>query len=227
MSNKGGQLVQVDTDDYRQMLKKVYTHDTNVMEVKAQAEYQGSLKVARNLKESLHNMCGEAIDELEELLHAVKWSLPHEAKTYTRDLLIEIGKAKRKYHDDALEHAHHFETELHKYEGDSERTKKIIEVEKQHLKDFEAEENEYLEKIAKRFVDRKKHHLSQIFLTYWKDHDRVRSRARCRAHSRVLTRCPRCRFAQPCTTAWWTSTRRSTRRSAGSRWTRWSSTGAS
>eukprot|EP01045_Picozoa_sp_COSAG04_P030767 COSAG04_NODE_5460_length_1610_cov_1.395103_1_plen_45_part_10 len=45
MSNKGGQLVQVDTDDYRQMLKKVYTHDTNVMEVKAQAEYQGSLKV--------------------------------------------------------------------------------------------------------------------------------------------------------------------------------------
>ena len=44
---------------------------------------------------------------VEELLHAVKWSLPHEAKTYTRDLLIEIGKAKRKYHDDALEHAHH------------------------------------------------------------------------------------------------------------------------
>ena len=39
--------------------------------------------------------------------------------------------------DDALEHAHHFETELHKYEGDSERTKKIIEVEKRVTREVE------------------------------------------------------------------------------------------
>eukprot|EP01050_Picozoa_sp_SAG11_P005851 SAG11_NODE_429_length_9534_cov_14.689242_3_plen_93_part_00 len=32
--------VQVNTDDYRSLIKQVYSHDSSIMEVKAQAEYE-------------------------------------------------------------------------------------------------------------------------------------------------------------------------------------------
>jgi hypothetical protein len=174
MSNKGTNLVTVDTDEYRDMLKKVYTHDSGVMEIKAQAEYEGSKKVARNLKTALHNQCGEAVDELEELLHAVKFRIPEEAKTSTRDLLIEIGTEKKSYHTEAADLVHEFETKLHRFDGNADKIKEVIELEKETLYDFERRHHASLEDIGKRFVNRGAHHLSQIFLSYWKDHDRVR-----------------------------------------------------
>jgi hypothetical protein len=165
----------VDTDDYRTLIKQVYTHDSTIMEVKAQAEYEGAKRVTRNLKESLRNLISEASEELEELLHACKYTLKQEASKqgHTTIAFAALKEAKNHYHHSASDQTTSFKTRLHRAEADVEMRVAVIEDEKDAILTFEERENEVLHTVGQEFINRGKHHLSAIFLKYWKDHDRL------------------------------------------------------
>jgi ElaB/YqjD/DUF883 family membrane-anchored ribosome-binding protein len=174
MSNKGKRLVQVDTNNYQRMLKKVFAHDSNIMEVRTVAEMEGAKRVARNLTMSLHNCMHEARAELEELLHTVEETLPkiaHDMKPQADELLM----AKQAYYEEAKMKARPIMAKIDAAAHDVLQKKEILEKEGiPALEKFEAEQHPELRELFMGFANRGRDYLSTAFLKYWADHDRVR-----------------------------------------------------